>query len=114
MARISIWSLQRDARYFSYPDRFWPDRWLIADGREPCAEEIKHEPAAFIPFSLGPANCVGKNLAMQEMRTVICRIMQRLNFRFADGYDPQPYMEQFKDEAVAQLGPLNVVVEKRE
>ena len=64
---MHFWSVHRDARNFSYPDTFWPDRWLIAEGIQESKEKITHNPDAFIPFSFGPANCVGKNLAMASI-----------------------------------------------
>ncbi|GBE87050.1 Cytochrome P450 67 [Sparassis crispa] len=30
-ASIHTWSVHRDARNFSMPDKFWPERWLIAE-----------------------------------------------------------------------------------
>ena len=71
------------------PEKFWPERWLIAASRNEhkgaTDETFVHSPAAFIPFSLGPANCPGRNLAMQQMRMAICLIMQKLEIRFAAG-----------------------------
>lgn len=86
-ARIHFYSVHTDPRNFSYPYKFWPDRWLIAEGLQESSEKIVHNANAFIPFSLGPANCVGKNVALQEMRMLVCHFMQRLTVRFAEGYD---------------------------
>lgn len=114
MVRFSIWSVHRDPRNFSYPDQFWPDRWLIADGKQESTEKLVHNPAALIPFSYGPANCVGKNLALQEMRVVLTLLWQKLDMRFADGYDPKTYFEEYHDNGVVHVGALPVVVEKRD
>lgn len=77
-AKVHTWSMHRDPRYWSQPDTFWPERWAIAEGLLPVPEGFVHNPNAFIPFSFGPANCVGKNLAMLNMRTVMCLTMQNL------------------------------------
>ena len=75
--------MHRDERNFSYPHTYYPDRWLIAAGLQaaPEKEPLVHTPAAFLPFSVGPANCVGKGLALLEMRVVVCAVMQRLALR---------------------------------
>ena len=111
---MHFWSVHRDARNFSYPDTFWPDRWLIAEGIQESKEKITHNPDAFIPFSFGPANCVGKNLAMLEMRLVLCHIMQKLNLRFADGWDVSEYEKHIKDMFVIEVPPLMVMVSRRD
>ena len=122
-AFVHFYSLHRDPRNFSpMPDTFWPERWLSADDRkslgypdssDPDKVPFRHNPAAFIPFSFGPANCVGKNLAYQEMRTVVCMMMQRLDFRFADGYNPESWDRDLKDYFLAVKGELPVVLSPR-
>ena len=112
--RIHFWSVHRDARNFSYPEMFWPDRWLIAEGLQPSQEKIAHNPNAFTPFSFGPYNCVGKNIALAEMRLLLCHFMQKLNVRFADGVDPEEYERVGKDVFVFVVGELPVIVEHRD
>ena len=92
---------------------FWPDRWLIAEGIQEHPEKIEHNSDAWIPFSVGPSNCVGKNVAMQEMRLLCYHLIQRLEFRFADGFDPHEYERNFADRFVVTLGRLPVVVKCR-
>ncbi|KAI0695303.1 cytochrome P450 [Cytidiella melzeri] len=112
-ARLHTWSMHRDPRNFSHPDTFWPARWLIASGLEESKEPFVHNANAFIPFSFGPTNCVGKQLAMQEMRTVICHVIQRLDLRLADDWDPTEYEKEYKDFTVASVGRLPVLVQLR-
>ncbi|KAG0705711.1 cytochrome P450 [Suillus ampliporus] len=123
-AFVHFYSLHRDPRYFSpSPDAFWPERWLKPEERAAFPPfdskgldkfPIIHETKAFIPFSFGPANCVGKQLACQEMRTVVCMMMRRLHFSFAEGYDPESWERDFKDYFVATKGSLQVVLSPRD
>ncbi|KAH8980271.1 high nitrogen upregulated cytochrome P450 monooxygenase 2 [Lactarius akahatsu] len=55
---LRTYTIQRDSRHFHSPETFLPERWFSTDS--PAGE---HNPAAFVPFSYGPANCAGKNLA---------------------------------------------------
>nr|BAL05177.1 cytochrome P450 [Phanerodontia chrysosporium] len=76
--RVHTYSLQRDPRCFSQPDTFWPERWLVAGGLQHAEPGFVHEPGAFLPFSRGPSDCVGKGLALQDMRIVLCALLQHL------------------------------------
>ncbi|KAJ3546904.1 hypothetical protein NM688_g5462 [Phlebia brevispora] len=103
--RMTFYSFHHHPRYFSYPERFWPERWLIAEGLEHCPEKIAHEPRAFVPFSFGPSNCVGKYLAMQNMRTVLCHMMQKLEISLPEGQDAQSLDAQFTYRSASPRRP---------
>ena len=47
---------------FSNPDTFMPERWL---GERP---DFVHNPEAFIPFSSGIGICLGKPVALYNMK----------------------------------------------
>ena len=102
------YSHHRDARYWPRsPNTFIPDRWLNS------TEE--HTPAAFFPFSYGPANCVGKNLAMLEMRMLLCACVQQLDFELAGDLvtDPGRWERELGDYSVLVKGKLPALVTDR-
>ena len=68
--------------------------------------------AAFIPFSYGPSACVGKNLALQELRMMAALLVQKFNFEFAKGYDPSQWEDQLEDFYVRGHGKLPTVITK--
>lgn len=76
-------------------------------------EKLTHNVNAFIPFSFGPSNCVGKNLAQQEMRMTMTYLTQKVIFHFATGYDSTTYEETIEDQFVVKVPEVPVVVEKR-
>lgn len=49
---IPIYSIQQDPKYYPDPERFDPDRFSDAN---------KHNivPGSYIPFGIGPRNCIG-------------------------------------------------------
>ncbi|KAJ5703563.1 Cytochrome monooxygenase lcsI, partial [Penicillium malachiteum] len=57
--------------HFTEPDSFIPERWL--ENREKRFESDNF--AALSPFSLGPRNCIGKNLAYAEMRVIAAKMI---------------------------------------
>jgi len=40
---------------------------------------------AIVPFSYGPAHCVGKFLALLEMKTLVCYMVQKLDMGLNGG-----------------------------
>ena len=74
---------------------------------------FRHDEAGFLPFSLGPMNCVGKALALQEMRMVVCAFFQRFRVRMKEGWDPRMYVANYRDYLAAQRPELPVVLEVR-
>ena len=121
-AFIHTYSLQRDPRYFSpLPNTFLPERWLSEDRRsalEPkifnSQHEYIHNTAAFIPFSIGPANCVGKNLAWMEMRMAVSVIVSRFDLKLDPSYDPEKWYEDICDYFVIVKGPLPTILSPRQ
>ncbi|KAG6556117.1 hypothetical protein Mapa_002058 [Marchantia paleacea] len=63
---------------------FRPERF--ADG---AAKAAKH-PQAFVPFSVGPRNCVGQTYALLEAKIIVATIMQKFKFRISPNYIHQP------------------------
>ncbi|KAJ9650162.1 hypothetical protein H2198_010524 [Neophaeococcomyces mojaviensis] len=60
----------RDASIFPDPECFRPERWL---GNCDLAEN------SITPFSLGPRNCIGQNLARAELYLAVSRIFRQLS-----------------------------------
>jgi cytochrome P450 len=58
-----------DARNFTDPLTFRPERWL-----EGAASGATHEPRAHIPFGSGPRICPGRTLALLEMKLVLAML----------------------------------------
>eukprot|EP01122_Echinamoeba_exundans_P015044 TRINITY_DN6984_c0_g1_i1.p1 TRINITY_DN6984_c0_g1~~TRINITY_DN6984_c0_g1_i1.p1 ORF type:complete len:511 (-),score=79.61 TRINITY_DN6984_c0_g1_i1:127-1659(-) len=56
----SIFMVQRSPKLWKNPNEFDPSRWVDKD------ENQMQHPYAFIPFSAGLRNCIGKNFAIQE------------------------------------------------
>ena len=106
---VPPYAMHRSPRYFSPdPDKFWPDRWLAG-----AKEGVVTDRNAFIPFSTGSAGCVGKPLALVELRVVVALLVQTFDMRFAPGYDAERWEEDFHDYFVARKGELPVVLSCR-
>ena len=106
--------LHRDPRNFCFPDAFWPERWLLAaPGGAGAPPDFRHDEGAFIPFSHGPMNCVGRALALQEIRTVVCAVLRRFRLRPAEGWSLADYVAEYRDYFVTTRGKVPVFLEVR-
>ena len=105
---LHTYSIQRDARNFYRPDAFLPERWL-SEGA-PAGE---HNTDAFFPFSYGPANCVGKNLALMEMRMLLTWVLRRFRFSSAPGVTCDEWEGGIKDWFAVRQDALLVSVSLR-
>ncbi|PYH68338.1 cytochrome P450 [Aspergillus vadensis CBS 113365] len=72
---IPPFSSYRAARNFTHPNEFAPERWLEEDER--FRGDSARQKEAFNPFSLGPHNCPGQNLAWMELRLILARLLWR-------------------------------------
>ena len=59
-----VQGIHRDPAYWPRPDDFVPERWLALAPGDPL-HPIK---GAYRPFSHGPRNCIGQELAMMELK----------------------------------------------
>lgn len=71
MIWLPIYGFHRDPQFYSQPDKFDPDRF---------SDENKHKinPYAFLPFGMGPRNCIGSRFALLEAKILFYYLL--LNF----------------------------------
>jgi len=80
---LSQWVTQRDPRWFSEPERFYPDRWSEeAEARLPRF--------AYFPFGGGPRVCIGAGFAMMEATLLLATIAQHFRMRLAPNQRIEP------------------------
>lgn len=68
---VPAYTIHRDKSVFGADaDEYNPDRWLAQGARQKFEK-------AFVPFSVGPRACVGRNVAMQELSLLIAALIKR-------------------------------------
>ncbi|KAF5389778.1 hypothetical protein D9757_006016 [Collybiopsis confluens] len=68
---MSVFFLHTNPEVFKAPHTFNPDRWLGEDTSEMMVD--------FLPFSKGPRQCIGLNLAWAELYLILGNIFRKLN-----------------------------------
>lgn len=103
---ISIYVAARSESNFHNADRFLPERWMEED---PIYSSDKRE--ALQPFSYGPRNCIGRNLAYVEMKLVIANLLWHFdleNCMQEDWLDQKIYVVWEKKPLMMKLRPVRV------
>jgi enediyne biosynthesis protein E7 len=87
---ISPYAVHRRADEYPEPERFDPARF--------AAERADRHPFAYLPFSAGPRQCIGRHFALLEMQLALAQLLNRVDIRL----DPDARVEP---EALVTLRP---------
>ncbi|KAF8093156.1 hypothetical protein N665_0389s0019 [Sinapis alba] len=67
--------------------QFKPERWITENGG------LKHEPSSkFLAFNSGPRTCLGKHLAITQMKMVVVDILQNYDVKVIKGQKIEPVL----------------------
>ncbi|KAJ5107430.1 hypothetical protein N7456_004105 [Penicillium angulare] len=92
------WTIQHSPENFTDPDTWNPFRWITT--------LETHKPKAFIPFSVGPFNCVGKAFAYMEMKQVLARLVTTFDFQLGSAEDEARVINESQDHTAMTCAPL--------
>ncbi|KAF2001354.1 cytochrome P450 [Amniculicola lignicola CBS 123094] len=86
VVNIPHYAAYHSASNFKDPDEFVPERWL-PEGQEDYGLDRK---SVLQPFSYGPRNCLGMNLAYHEMRLVLASVLWHFDVEFCEESEGWP------------------------
>ncbi|KAF2134578.1 cytochrome P450 monooxygenase-like protein [Dothidotthia symphoricarpi CBS 119687] len=75
---VSQYAAYHSERNFKDADAFVPERWMGDERYEADKRETLN------PFSFGPRNCLGKNLAYAEMRLILTKVLFNFDLELLD------------------------------
>lgn len=76
---LPTWHVHHNPNIWPEPHKFIPDRFLSDSGQE----ERRHA-AAYVPFGLGPRECIGRRFALLELKTVLAKLVRTYVFSVCD------------------------------
>lgn len=107
---VPQWSYFKDPDLFPRPHEFLPERWITKD-----PDLLPRESAsAFFPFSLGKDACVGKPLAVMELRMAVALVLRRFDVRAAERGQVDGYPASLQEAIILFPGVLDLVFTERE
>ncbi|KAK0296521.1 hypothetical protein LTS16_007702 [Friedmanniomyces endolithicus] len=100
--RAPQYVMGRDEASYEDAEKFVPERWYS----KPHMVKRKE---AFAPFSVGPMGCIGKNLALTELRTLTARLVLEFDVQLAPG---QEKVIRMKDHVTVDVGDIFLMFTK--
>lgn len=66
---VPIFGIHRDSRYYPDPERFDPERFSDEN-------KSKIVPFSYLPFGIGPRNCIGIKFAIMQTKVLFCLLLR--------------------------------------
>ncbi len=85
---FSIWIIHHDPEIWEDPEKFNPDRF------SPENRENRH-PCAWLPFGVGPRNCVGMRFALLQVKMGLLRMLQNFRLELCSETEVPPVLGKF-------------------
>ncbi|KAL4881647.1 cytochrome P450 [Aspergillus karnatakaensis] len=102
---VNFYAMGRDEDNFAQADEFIPERFSTRP-------ELVKEKDAFAPFWGGPFGCLGKNLALMEIRLLTAILVTRFDIELAPGEVGSQLLASF-DVFTPGLKPCQLVFKRR-
>ncbi|XP_053332469.1 cytochrome P450 3A30-like [Clarias gariepinus] len=102
---IPTYVVQRDPEYWTDPDTFNPERFTKEN-------QESTEPYTYMPFGLGPRNCIGMRFARVIIKLAVVEILQRFDVSLSE--ETKVPLELIKTGTLAPKDPIKLKLTIRE
>ncbi|XP_013101426.2 probable cytochrome P450 9f2 [Stomoxys calcitrans] len=96
MIRVAMAGIQRDAKYYENPEEFNPERFSAEN-------KSQIDAGIYMPFGLGPRNCIGNRFALLEIKAYLYYLLR--DYRL--DASPKTCTPLELDKTTIQLRPKN-------
>lgn len=97
---VNQWCANHASSNFKDPHKFVPERWL----GDPKYKDDRRKVVQ--PFSVGPRNCIGLNLAYAEMKVILARILWNFDIDVCE--ESRDWMDKLEVYTLWKKEPLMV------
>ncbi|RDD37853.1 Cytochrome P450 4B1 [Trichoplax sp. H2] len=63
--------------HYHHDSRWWKNPWDFDPSRFTPENSQGRDPFCYLPFAVGTRNCIGQNFALQELKAIAAKILQR-------------------------------------
>lgn len=85
---IPLYGLHRDEKFYSNSEKFDPERFNKENSNE--KNQITRP---YIPFGIGPRNCIGINLALIVIKVRLVLLLQKFKYKLIDSLNVKQSVE---------------------
>lgn len=104
---IHHWSTYHSESNFKQAEEFHPERWMEGKDSEYASDNKK----ALQPFSYGPRNCIGKNMAYAESRLLLANVLWHFDLELMP--ESEDWLERTSTGVLWEKPPLVVQLTPR-
>ncbi|XP_054154789.1 cytochrome P450 3A11-like [Oppia nitens] len=105
LVNFDIESIHHNPDYYPEPDCWNPDRFMPENRR-------KLVPYTYMPFGLGPRNCVGMRFALMEAKTAVVYLVNK--YRFFRTPETKLHLKSQLMRLILDLRPIDIGIELRD
>ncbi|KAJ5961306.1 uncharacterized protein N7479_008456 [Penicillium vulpinum] len=106
IVKVPMYTLFRDPRSFEQPNEFIPERFTTRP-------ELLKDKSAFIPFLTGSYACVGRRLALMEVRRAIAAIICRYDIALGPDQTEEGFLDGKVDAFTLVAASLSLKFTRR-
>ncbi|CAL1385383.1 unnamed protein product [Linum trigynum] len=81
---VNAWAIGRDPKYWSEPERFYPERFMDSN-----SVDYKGRDFEFIPFGAGRRICPGILFGVSSVETALANLLFHFDWRLPEGMKPE-------------------------
>jgi cytochrome P450 len=87
VVQLSSFTAMRSPQYFADPLEFHPERWLPPEHPLYSTRYANDNLKAFFPFSLGPRQCTGREIAWSQTRLFLGKVLWTFDLEGVRGHE---------------------------
>ncbi|KAF7368089.1 Cytochrome P450 [Mycena sanguinolenta] len=114
---VPVYAMHRDPAHFGpLAGKFIPERWMDEDPvRQALASDLPPiDRTSFMPFGAGFGSCIGKNLAIQNVKLLVAHLVHNFEVSCASDFDVDTFDQSYKEFGIWQHNALPVTLVERQ